>query len=111
MSDQPVQAFEPPYYVAVFSTVRTEEQAGYAETNARREEIVRDIPGFLGMDSAQNPGGLGISVAYFRDAEALTQWRTHTEHRAAQQHGREHWYQSYTLHVGKVERSHSFTRS
>ena len=111
MSDQPVEAFEPPYYVAVFSTVRTEEQTDYAETNARMEEIVRDIPGFLGMDSAQTPGGLGISVAYFRDAEALTQWRTHTEHRAAQQRGREQWYESYTLHVGKVERSHSFKRA
>ncbi|MGX1541336.1 antibiotic biosynthesis monooxygenase family protein [Streptomyces adustus] len=107
----PVEAFEPPYYVAVFTTVRTPDQSGFPETNARMEELVKDIPGYLGMDHAQNPGGLGITVAYFRDAEALTQWRTHAEHRAAQERGRAEWYESYTLHVAKVERSHGFNRA
>ncbi|WP_439656537.1 antibiotic biosynthesis monooxygenase family protein [Lentzea sp. HUAS TT2] len=110
MSDAPVEAFEPPYYAVVFTTVRTQEQSGYPETNARMEELVREVPGYLGMDHAQNPGGLGITVAYFRDADALTQWRTNAEHQAAQQRGRAHWYQSYTIHVAKVERSHTFKR-
>ncbi|MEU5275007.1 antibiotic biosynthesis monooxygenase [Streptomyces asoensis] len=107
----PVQAFEPPYYVAVFTTVRTQEQSGYRETNARMEELVRDIPGYLGMDYAQSPGGLGITVGYFRDADALAQWSADTEHRAAQRRGRAEWYESYTLHVAKVERSSGFTRA
>lgn len=105
----PVQAYEPPYYVAVFTTVRTLEQSGYSETNARMESLVKDVPGYLGMDHAQTPGGLGITVSYFRDAEALTEWRTNAEHRAAQERGRGEWYQSYTLHVAKVERSHGLT--
>ncbi|MEU3643811.1 antibiotic biosynthesis monooxygenase [Lentzea sp. NPDC034063] len=111
MSDAPVEAFEPPYYAVVFTTVRTQEQSGYRDTNARMEELVKDVPGYLGMDHAQNPGGLGITVAYFRDADALTQWRTNAEHQAAQQRGRAHWYQSYTIHVAKVERSHTFKRA
>ena len=114
MSDHPaapVEAFEPPYYVAVFTTVRTEEQSGYRETNARMEELVKEVPGYLGMDHAQTPGGLSITVGYFRDADALMRWRTDTEHRAAQQRGRDEWYRSYTLHVAKVERSHGFTRA
>ncbi|MGX9883063.1 antibiotic biosynthesis monooxygenase family protein [Streptomyces sp. NPDC002276] len=106
----PIEAFEPPYYVAVFTTVRTQEQSGYGETNARMEELVRDIPGYLGMDHAQTPGGLGITVGYFRDAEALAEWRTNAEHRAAQRRGRAEWYERYTLHVAKVERSQGFTR-
>ncbi|SEO35920.1 Heme-degrading monooxygenase HmoA [Actinacidiphila rubida] len=97
--------------MAVFSTVRTQEQTGYAETNARLEDLVRDVPGFLGMDFAQTPGGLGISVAYFSDADALAEWRTQAEHRAAQRRGRAEWYESYTLHIGKVERSHGFARA
>ncbi|MDI9832658.1 MULTISPECIES: antibiotic biosynthesis monooxygenase family protein [unclassified Streptomyces] len=104
----PVEAFEPPYYVAVFTTVRSQEQSGYAETNARMESLVRDIPGYLGMDHAQTPGGLGITVGYFRDAEALAEWQSHAEHRAAQRRGRAEWYQSYTLHVAKVERSSAY---
>jgi heme-degrading monooxygenase HmoA len=111
VSDAPVEAFEPPYYAVVFTTVRTDDQSGYRETNARMEELVKDVPGYLGMDHAQTPGGLGITVAYFRDADALTQWRTNAEHQAAQKRGRDSWYDSYTLHVAKVERSHGFTRS
>ncbi|WP_042416749.1 antibiotic biosynthesis monooxygenase family protein [Streptacidiphilus anmyonensis] len=107
----PVEAFEPPYYVAVFTTVRTQEQSGYRETNARMEDLVKDIPGYLGIDHAQTPGGLGITVGYFRDGEALAQWRGNAEHRAAQQRGRDEWYESYTLHVAKVERSHGFRRA
>ncbi|MEU5086979.1 antibiotic biosynthesis monooxygenase [Streptomyces sp. NPDC021356] len=107
----PVEVPEPPYYVAVFTSVRTQDQSGYRETNARMEELVKEIPGYLGMDHAQTPGGLGITVGYFRDAEALTKWRSDAEHRAAQKRGRDQWYQSYTLHVAKVERSYGFTRA
>ncbi|KRD06211.1 MULTISPECIES: antibiotic biosynthesis monooxygenase family protein [unclassified Streptomyces] len=107
----PVQAYEPPYYVAVFTTVRTQDQSGYSETSARMEELVKDVPGYLGMDHAQTPGGLGITVGYFRDGDALTRWRSHAEHRAAQERGRAEWYENYTLHVAKVERSHGFTRA
>ncbi|MER6154204.1 antibiotic biosynthesis monooxygenase [Streptomyces sp. NPDC001868] len=107
----PVEAFEPPYYVAVFTAVRTQHQTGYSEVSARMEELVKDVPGYLGMDHAQTPGGLGVTVGYFRDADALTRWRTDVEHRAAQRRGRAEWYESYTLHVAKVERSHGFTRA
>jgi heme-degrading monooxygenase HmoA len=107
----PVEAYEPPYYVAVFTTVRTEDQSDYSETNARMEALVKDIPGYLGMDHAQTPGGLGITVSYFRDADGLEEWRTHPEHRAAQQRGRAQWYEGYTLHVAKVEHSSTFEKA
>ncbi|MFF4887547.1 antibiotic biosynthesis monooxygenase family protein [Streptomyces nigra] len=82
--------------------------SGYAETNARMESLVKDIPGYLGTDHAQTPGGLGITVGYFRDAETLDEWRSNAEHRAAQKRGRAEWYQSYTLHVAKVQRSSAY---
>lgn len=107
----PVEAYEPPYYAAVFTTVRSQDQSGYSETNARMEDLVKDVPGFLGMDHAETPGGLSMTVGYFRDADALTEWRCNAEHRAAQQRGRVQWYQSYTLHVAKVERSNGFMRA
>ncbi|WP_151774652.1 antibiotic biosynthesis monooxygenase family protein [Streptomyces abyssomicinicus] len=110
-SSAPVPAFEPPYYAVVFTSVRSQEQDGYGETAARMEELVKDVPGYLGMDHAQTPGGPAITVGYFRDADALTRWRTDAEHRAAQRRGRDEWYESYTLHVAKVERSHGFSRA
>jgi antibiotic biosynthesis monooxygenase (ABM) superfamily enzyme len=39
--------------VAVFTTVRTQSQRGYSETNARMEDLVKDVPGFLGMALAE----------------------------------------------------------
>ncbi|RKT05806.1 heme-degrading monooxygenase HmoA [Streptomyces sp. 3211.6] len=110
MSIQPVPAFEPPYVMAVFSSVRTSDDSGYPETLARMAELVRDNPGFLGYESARTPGGLGITVSYFRDHESLAAWRTELEHQAAMKQGRGHWYESYTLHVATVERSHGFAR-
>jgi heme-degrading monooxygenase HmoA len=83
----------------------------FTELGGSLEELVKDVPGFLGMDHAQTPGGLSITVGYFRDAGALTEWRCNAEHRAAQKRGQAEWYQRYTLHVAKVERSHGFTRT
>ena len=91
--------------------MRAQEQSGYSETNARMEDLVKDVPGFLGMDHAQTPGGLGITVGYFRDADALTEWRTNPEHRACAKAWASRVVQSYTLHVAKVERSHGFKRA
>ncbi|WP_327344811.1 antibiotic biosynthesis monooxygenase [Streptomyces europaeiscabiei] len=106
----PVPAHEPPYYAVVFTSTRTTDQSGYGETAERMEELVKDVPGFLGMDQAHTPGGPAITVGYFRDAAAVEEWRTNVEHRAAKARGRAEWYESYSLHIAKVERSHSFVR-
>ncbi|MFB7586682.1 antibiotic biosynthesis monooxygenase family protein [Streptomyces sp. NPDC056169] len=110
MTPKLVAGLEPPYYTAVFTSVRPEAPEGYAETSTRMQDIVKDIPGFLGYESARTPGGIGITVAYFRDLDSLDAWRLDTEHQAAKAYGREHWYESYSVHIGKVERSYSFER-
>ncbi|MEV6104677.1 antibiotic biosynthesis monooxygenase [Streptomyces sp. NPDC051940] len=94
----------------MFTSIRPDNPEGYAEALDRMKEIVQEIPGFLGYESARTPGGIGITVAYFRDEASLAVWRQNTEHQAVQRHGREHWYDAYSLHVGKVERSYSFDR-
>lgn len=95
----------------MFTSVRIDDDGGYAETAERMEELVKDIPGYLGMDYARSPGGLAITVGYFRDADAIREWSGHAEHRAAQRRGRAEWYERYTLHIAKVERSHDFERT
>ncbi|MFE3068916.1 antibiotic biosynthesis monooxygenase family protein [Streptomyces sp. NPDC059247] len=110
MTPQLVAGLEPPYYTAVFTSVRPDAPEGYAETASRLQEVVSAVPGFLGYESARTPGGIGITVAYFRDLESLDAWRLDAEHRAAKEHGREHWYESYSVHIGRVERSYGFER-
>ncbi|WP_051854955.1 antibiotic biosynthesis monooxygenase family protein [Streptomyces sp. NRRL B-1347] len=106
----PVGPFEPPYYSVVFTALRTEGDNGYAETSRRMDELVAKVPGFLGADSAGTPGGLGITVAYFRDLDALKEWREDPEHQDARERGRAEWYEQFVVHVGKVERSYGGAR-
>ncbi|WP_175410560.1 antibiotic biosynthesis monooxygenase [Streptomyces sp. TRM64462] len=103
---------EPPYYAVIFTSLRVDDpdDDGYGTVAARMEELVKDVPGFLGIDSARTPGGLGITVGYFRDEESIAAWRGNLEHQDAQRRGREHWYERYSVHVAKVERSYRFER-
>ncbi|MFB9387780.1 antibiotic biosynthesis monooxygenase family protein [Streptomyces coeruleoprunus] len=110
MSHHLVGGLEPPYYTVVFTSVQTQELEGYGEVAVRMGQLVKDVPGFLGLDSARTPGGVGITVAYFRDEEAIAAWRRNLEHQEAQRRGREQWYQRYSVHVGRVERSYGFER-
>ncbi|MFD3941646.1 antibiotic biosynthesis monooxygenase family protein [Streptomyces sp. NPDC058579] len=112
MTPSLVAGLEPPYYTAVFTSIRPDgpEPEGYAETGARMQQLVGDLPGFLGYESARTPGGIDITVAYFRDLPSLDAWRDNAEHQAAKRRGREQWYESYSVHIGKVERSYGFER-
>lgn len=101
---------EPPYYVAVFTSRRPDDADGYAEAATRMVKLAAEQPGFLAYETARTPGGLGISVAYFADAESLATWGRDAEHREVQRYGREHWYESYALHIAKVERAYRFDR-
>ncbi|MEU6509311.1 antibiotic biosynthesis monooxygenase [Streptomyces sp. NPDC046942] len=107
----PTSAHEPPYYAVVFTSTRTgQDSDGYQRTAEHLSRLVRDIPGFLGEDFAHTPGGLAISVAYFRDLEGIQRWRQHPEHLVAKRRGRERWYEQYAIHISRVEHAHGFAR-
>lgn len=97
---------EPPYWVVVFSSVRNAgDDAEYAEAAASMERLARGQPGFLGLESVRDPEtGFGITVSYWTDQDSIAAWRTHAEHAAIQQLGRERWYRAYRLRTGRVER-------
>jgi heme-degrading monooxygenase HmoA len=104
---------EAPYYAVVFTSVRTgspETDAAYARTADEMDRLAREQPGFLGIESARNPDGLGITVSYWASLEAIAAWREHGEHRVAQRSGRTDWYAAYALRVCRVERAKGFAR-
>jgi heme-degrading monooxygenase HmoA len=107
----PTAAFEPPYHACIFVDTRTPGDNGFA---ARAEEMVKLAkaqPGFLGLDGARDADGFGILVSYWRDEQAIAAWREHAAHAATRAEGRNHpWYEAFTVHIAKVERSYSFTR-
>ncbi len=71
------------------------------------EELARAQPGFIGIDSARSPDGLGITVSYWESEEAIAAWKAHAEHVPVQRLGRERWYDWFHTRVARVERESS----
>lgn len=101
---------QPPYYVVIFTSQRTEVDAGYAEAAQRMLELAAQQPGFLGVESARSDG-LGITLSYWQSEEAIRAWREHAEHSVVREQGRADWYAAFVTRVAKVERAYSFSRS
>ena len=97
---------EPPYYAVIFTSVRTPGDEGYAEMAQRMVELATGQPGFLGVDSVRDANGLGITVSYWHNREAIALWKAHSEHLVAQQKGRDFWYRNFSVRIAKVERAY-----
>lgn len=100
---------EPPYYVVMFSSIRSDDEQGYAEAAQHMLDLAREQPGYLGVESARSDG-LGITLSYWQSEEAIVAWKRHAEHSVAREQGRARWYEAFTTRVAKVERSYSFSR-
>src|SRR5437588_2931364 len=104
--DQIAQTPAAPYFAVIFTSLRSQaDPDGYEQTAQRMLELARQQPGFLGVESARDDGGLGITVSYWSSLESIHAWREQAEHRLAQQQGRSTWYERYSLRVCRVERA------
>jgi len=93
---------EPPYYTVIFTSRLAAAHEGYEQMADRMDELAREQPGYLGMDSVRE-GAIGITVSYWESLEAIRSWGRHTEHREAQRLGRESWYEKYSIRIALVE--------
>lgn len=98
----------PPYYAVIFISRLAADTTGYAESAERMLQLAREMPGFLGFESAREE--VGVSVSFWRDHASIANWRRHSEHLQAQSEGRQRWYDDYDLHIARVERCASFRR-
>jgi heme-degrading monooxygenase HmoA len=97
---------QPPYYAVIFTSQRTADEKGYARMADRMEELASGQPGYLGIESARNAEGFGITVSYWESEEAIVAWKANNEHRGAQVLGKSSWYEGYTVRIAKVGRSY-----
>jgi heme-degrading monooxygenase HmoA len=97
----------PPYYAVVFTSLRTEIDAGYVVTAAQMLALAAMQPGYLGVESARD-AALGITVSYWQSLEAIAAWKAEAAHQIAQRAGQARWYAAYTVRVCKVERDYQF---
>lgn len=96
----------PPYYAVIFTSLRTEGDNDYAAMAVAMDELAKQQPGYLGIESARE--GLGITVSYWQDLESIRNWKMNAEHLIAQKYGREKWYTHYKTRICKVERDYGF---
>ena len=97
---------EPPYYSVIFSSLRTPGENDYGHMADRMVELASGQPGYLGVESVRGSDGFGITVSYWTSLEAIAAWRSHAEHRIAQEKGKTLWYEHYELRVARVERAY-----
>jgi len=89
----------------IFTSQRTDVDDGYGAMGDRMVELASQQPGFLGVESVRDAGGLGITVSYWSSLEAIAAWKANAEHRVAQTSGRRKWYAHFETRVAKVERA------
>ena len=99
---------KPPYYAVIFTSLRTENNHGYAEMSDRMVELASEQDGFLGVESARD--NLGITVSYWRDLNSIKKWKENAEHTIAREKGRSDWYKSFKTRIALVERDYEFEK-
>jgi len=100
---------QPPYFAVIFTSLRTDGDDGYGVMAERMVKLASQQPGFLGAESARE--GVGITVSYWSNLEAIQSWKENTEHLFAQQKGKEVWYQEFKVRISKVEKDYEFKRN
>ena len=79
---------QPPYIAAIFTSIRTDVEEGYEQMNELTFKELESIEGYLGYEGFRDENGFGVNVSYWKDMEALKNWRDNTLHQKAQELGK-----------------------
>ena len=100
------------YFAVIFTAQRSLSGDDiYDMTADRMVLLARRQPGFLGVESVRGDDGIGITVSYWVDRDAIANWRQQAEHLAAQALGRQEFYDWYRVRVAEVVAERAFIAS
>ena len=80
----------------------------YMDIASQLRPIVEGIDGFISIErfeSLSQPGKI-LSLSFWRDEEAVKEWRNIAEHRQAQRDGRNGIFSDYRLRIASVIRNY-----
>src|SRR5262245_895734 len=83
-------------------------KGAYLDAGERLRPLLGQIDGFLAIErfeSLTEPGKI-LSLSFWRDEEAVRQWRNVEEHRQIQADGRQTIFADYRLRVAQVIRDY-----
>lgn len=90
---------------------KDQHRAAYFDMAAALKPELQEIDGFISVErfeSLMQPGKL-LSLSFWRDEEALANWRRLTHHRDAQSQGRHTMFEDYRLRVAGIIRDYGMT--
>ena len=100
-------------YAVIFEVQPKTELAtqDYFDLAAELRPELEAIDGFISVErfSSLSDKRKFLSISFWRDEEALKQWREHHQHRQAQQKGRGEIFKDYRIIVAKVIRDYGIT--
>jgi heme-degrading monooxygenase HmoA len=80
----------------------------YLDIASQLRPLVEGIDGFISIErfeSLSQPGKI-LSLSFWRDEEAVNEWRNIAEHRQAQRDGRNGIFADYRLRIASVIRNY-----
>jgi heme-degrading monooxygenase HmoA len=80
----------------------------YGPMADRMVELAHAQPGFLRIESVRDETGFGMTISYWQDRQAISDWQRHPEHLEAQRLGREKWYAWYRIEICDVAHERFF---
>ena len=94
--------------IAVIFEVYPDQKERYLDLAAELKAELERIDGFISIErfASLNTEGKMLSLSFWRDEEAIAQWRNLPEHRLAQEAGREEIFKDYRLRVAHVCRDY-----
>jgi heme-degrading monooxygenase HmoA len=97
------------YFAAIFTTQRSQSGDDVYEIMASRMvALAQQQQGFLGLESVRGDDGIGITVSYWTDREAIRNWGRQAEHASVQAMGRQEFYHWYRIRIAEVFKDQTF---
>ncbi len=97
-------------YIVLFEVTLTEEgKARYFELAAMLKPMLVDVEGFVSAERFQSLADENklLSMNVWESEEAMTKWRTTTEHRMSQLEGRTKLFEKFKISVVSVVREYT----
>ena len=99
-------------YVVIFRSTRTNTNVEqYREWSEKMENLVAEQPGYqshYGFRDSET--GQGVTVSYFESEESVKQWHDNSQHTQAQELGRTHFYESFSVDVAEIKRHYEWRK-
>jgi heme-degrading monooxygenase HmoA len=89
-------------------TPTAEGKDSYFDIASTLKSQLTEIDGFISVERFQSLSNTNsfLSLSFWRDEEAVKQWRNTAEHRYAQQQGRNKLFENYRIRVAEVVRDY-----